>query len=231
MGGVPARMDSIFNGDLSTRSGRRLAWLDALLVDHAVFRLLWSNWAVVEPGVLYRCNHPTPGRLVAAVRRYRLRTLINLRGAEARNGADALAREAAARIGLEVIDCSLQSRRAPARGDILALAEIYRGMRIPALIHCKSGADRAGLAAGLFVLVSGGTAAEALRHLSLRFGHMRRSRAGVLDAFFDRYRREAEGVKPFLEWVREDYDEAALASSFRARGIASFVNDRLLRRE
>jgi protein tyrosine/serine phosphatase len=224
-------MDSIFNGDLSTRTGRRVAWLDALFVDHAVFRLFWGNWAVVEPGVLYRCNHPTPGRLAAITRRHWLKTLINLRGAEAKNGADALTREAAAQLGLELIDISLQSRRAPARADVLRLAEVYRTMRVPALIHCKSGADRAGLAAALFVLLNGGTVQAALRHLSLRFGHMKRSRAGVLDAFLLRFMADAEGKKPFLDWVRQDYDEAALRRDFQARGLASFINDRILRRE
>ena len=224
-------MDSIFSGDLTTRHGRRIAWLDALFVDHAVFRLVWSNWAVVAPGLLYRCNHPTPRRLAALTRRHGLKTLINLRGAEARNGADALTREAAARLGLELVDLSLQSRRAPARADILRLAETFRAMQTPALIHCKSGADRAGLAAGLFVLLNGGTVDEAMRQLSLRFGHMRGSRAGVLDAFLLRYRDKAEGIKPFIDWLREDYDEAGLRDAFRPRGIASFINDRLLRRE
>jgi protein tyrosine/serine phosphatase len=224
-------MDSIFNGDLSTKAGRRVAWLDALFVDHAVFRLFWGNWAIVEPGVLYRCNHPTPGRLAAMTQRHGLKTLINLRGAEAKNGADALTREASARLGLDRVDISLQSRRAPARVDILSLADVYRTMQVPALIHCKSGADRAGLAAGLFVLLNHGTVQQALRHLSLRFGHMKRSRAGVLDAFLLRFMAEAEGKKPFLDWVRQDYDEAALRRDFRARSFASFINDRILSRE
>ncbi len=223
-------MDSIFDGNLSTPRGRRLAWLDALFVDHAVFRLVWSNWAEVRPGVLYRCNHPTPARLAAATHRHGLRTLINLRGAEARNGADALTREAAERLGLDLIDLSLQSRRAPARADILRLADTYRTMQTPALIHCKSGADRAGLAAGLFVLIEGGAVAEAMRHLSLRFGHLNGSRAGVLDAFFQRYAAEAEGKKPFLDWVREDYDQATLSREFATRRWSSFLNDTIFRR-
>ena len=82
-------MDSIFQGDVTTPRGRTLAWLDALLVDHAVFRLVWSNFSAVVPGRLYRCNHPTPARLAALTRRYGLRTLINLRG-ETGNGSDAL---------------------------------------------------------------------------------------------------------------------------------------------
>jgi protein tyrosine/serine phosphatase len=220
-------MDTIFRGDVSSAPGRTLAWIDALLVDHAVFRLIWSNFAAVAPGRLYRCNHPTPQRLVALTRRYGLRTLINLRGTT-NNGSDALSREAAANLGLDFIDMALESRGAPQRDRILRLHEIFRTMRAPALMHCKSGADRAGLAAGLFVLFHGGTARQALQQLSLRFGHIRQARTGILDAFFHHYAREAEGRKPFLDWVREDYDEAALRRDFHANGLASFINDWVL---
>jgi hypothetical protein len=34
-----------------------------------------------------------------------------------------------------------------------------------------------------------------------------------------------------LDWVRDDYDEAALKRNFVAGGLASFINDRLLARE
>jgi protein tyrosine/serine phosphatase len=223
-------MNTIFHGDLATRHGRAMAWLDALVVDHAIFRLAWSNFAAVAPGRLYRCNHPTPSRLAALTRRHGLQTLINLRG-RTHNGSDALTRDMAARLGLDFIDMAVESRGAPHRDRILRLHDIYRSMREPALIHCKSGADRAGLAAGLFVLFEGGTTAMAMRQLSLRFGHLRRSRTGILDAFFLRFARQGEGRKPFLEWVREDYDEAELRRDFHANGLASFINDWLLAHE
>jgi protein tyrosine/serine phosphatase len=220
-------MDRIFRGDLTTAPGRTLAWIDALAIDHAIFRLVWSNFAAVAPGRLYRCNHPTPQRLAKLTRRYHLQTLINLRG-QTHNGSDALSREAAARLNLDFIDAPLESRGAPQRDRILRLHDIFQTMRPPALMHCKSGADRAGLAAGLFVLFEGGTARDALRQLSLRFGHIRQARTGILDAFFHRYARDAEGRKPFLDWVREDYDEAALRRDFHANGLASFINDWVL---
>ena len=220
-------MDSIFRGDLSTARGRTLAWIDALLIDHGIFRLVWSNFAAVAPGRIYRCNHPMPYRLAAFTRRYGLKTLINLRGRTG-NGSDALSRAAAERLGLDFIDMALESRGAPQRDRILRLHGIFEQMRLPALIHCKSGADRAGLAAGLFVLFEGGTARQALEQLSLRFGHVRQARTGILDAFFHHYAREAEGRKPFLDWVREDYDEAALRRDFHANGLASFINDWVL---
>jgi protein tyrosine phosphatase (PTP) superfamily phosphohydrolase (DUF442 family) len=220
-------MDSIFDGDLTTRQGRFVAWVDALFVDHAVFRMVWSNLAPVIPGAIYRCNHPTPVALRRMVRRLGVRTVINLRG-RTQSGSDALSREAAAALGLDFYDMAFESRGAPQRDRILRLHGIYTSMQTPAIMHCKSGADRAGLASGLVILFNGGTSEEALRQLSWRFGHVRQARTGILDAFFLLYRREAEGRKPFLDWVRDDYDEAALRRDFRANGLASFINDWVL---
>lgn len=219
-----------FNGTLETRFGRTDAWRDSLLVDHAVFRTVWTNFAEVIPGRLYRSNHPTPSHLAAAVRKLGLRTLVNLRG-HRKCGSDALSRETATRLGLIHIDMAFESRGAPHRDRILRFAEIYPTLQTPALMHCKSGADRAGLASGLAIMFEGGTAADALKQLSWRFGHWSRARTGVLDAFFMRYAAEAEGRLPFLDWVRTEYDEVALKRDFVAGGLSSFITDRVLRRE
>lgn len=223
-------MDTIYKGDISTPRGRRNAWVDALFVDHAVLRLLWTNFAPVAPGKLYRSNHPTPGNLRAFTRKVGLKSLINLRG-QAKNGSDALSRDEARRLGLDFYDMAFESRGAPHKDRILRLAGIIETMRGPALIHCKSGADRAGLVAGLYVLIKGGSAAEAMKQLSLRFGHIKHSKTGILDAFFELYQRTAEGRKPFLDWVREDYDENELRAAFRAGRVAEFINGKLLKRE
>jgi protein tyrosine/serine phosphatase len=223
-------MNSIFYGDLSTTKGRLVAWIDSLFIDHAVFRLVWGNLAPVIPGKVYRCNHPTPSRLRRMARHLGLRTLVNLRG-KTQSGSDALSREAARALGLDFHDMAFESRGAPQPDRILRLHGIYTSMRTPAVMHCKSGADRAGLAAGLMVLFEGGTAADALQQLSWRFGHIRQAKTGILDAFFLHFQREGEGRKPFLDWVREDYDEAVLNRDFHANGLASFINDWVLAHE
>jgi protein tyrosine phosphatase (PTP) superfamily phosphohydrolase (DUF442 family) len=220
----------MFNGNLHSLKGRAAAWTDSLFVDHAVFRAVWSNWEAVVPGKLYRSNHPTPARLAAAKQRYHLKTLINLRGPR-KCGSDALSREAAARLGLVHIDAPFESRGAPHRDRILRVADIFATMQTPALMHCKSGADRAGLAAGLYILLTGGTTAQALRHLSWRFGHFSQSRTGILDAFFILYAQTGEGRIPFLDWVRDEYDEHALKQTFVAHGLSSFITDKVLQRE
>ena len=219
-----------FHGDMTTRSGRLGAWRDSLLVDHAVFRTVWTNLAEVLPGRLYRSNHPTPGHLAAAAKRLHLRTLINLRGPRF-CGSDALSRDTAARLKLHHVDMAFESRGAPHRDRILRFAGLWRELEFPALMHCKSGADRAGLASGLAIMFEGGASTQALAQLSWRFGHWRQSRTGVLDAFFLRYRDEAEGRLDFLDWVEHEYDEVRLKRDFVANGLASFITDRVLRRE
>ena len=195
-----------------------------------MFRVLWTNMAEVIPGRLWRSNHPTPGHLRAAAQRLGLRTVINLRGPRP-CGSDALSRDTAQRLGLQHLDMAFESRGAPHRDRILRFHGLYHSLQAPALMHCKSGADRAGLAAGLAVLFEGGRAADALQQLSWRFGHWSRARTGVLDAFFLRYARDAEGRIPFLQWVEHEYDEAALKRDFVAGGLSTFITDKLLRRE
>ncbi len=219
-----------FSGDPANPRGWAAAWFDSLFVDHSVLRLAWDNFAEVIPAKLYRGNHPTPARLARLKRKLGLVTLINLRG-HRKCGSDALSRDAAGRLGLIHIDMAFESRGAPHRDRILRFAEIYRTLQTPALMHCKSGADRAGLASALAIIFEGGTSAQALRQLSLRFGHFKRSKTGILDAFFLLYAEQAEGRVPFLDWVRDQYDEDKLRASFRVHGLSSFVNDHILARE
>lgn len=219
--------------DLSTHAARRSALLDSLIADHAVLRLGWRNWAVVEPGRLYRSNHPLPWQLARAARRHGLRSVINLRADAARSGSDALGEWQAAALGLTHVYAPFESRGAPHRDRILRLAELFRTLPEPVLVHCKSGADRAGLVAGIWLLLQGRPVAEALDQLHWRFGHVSASRTGVLDAFFRDYAafQAAHGPKPFLDWVREDYDEAGLRQRFRSRPWADRLVDGVLRRE
>lgn len=212
---------------------RRAAMVNSLLVDHAVFRTAWRNWGVVEAGRLYRSNHPLPWQLRDAVRRFGLRTVINLRGQRLDCGSDLLGRTAARDLGLVHIDAPFESRGAPHRDRILRLAEIYRSMAEPALIHCKSGADRTGLGAGIWLLLQDRPPEAALEQLSLRFGHVRQSRTGILDAFFERFAaaRAARPTLHFLDWVRDEYDEAGLRREFQSRPWADRLMDQVLRRE
>jgi len=208
-------------------------WRNSLFVDHAALRIGWRNWGVVETGRLYRSNHPLPWQLAAAQRAHGLRSVINLRGHRANCGSDALGRAKAAALGLIHLDAPFESRGAPHRARILRLAELLPTLPEPILIHCKSGADRTGLVAGIWLLLQGRPVAAAQAQLNWRFGHVAASRTGILDAFFRAYAAHlaAAGPTDFLAWVRDTYDEDALRSAFRSQAWADRLVDGVLRRE
>ena len=218
---------------LATPSGRRGAWLNSLLVDHAVLRISWRNWSAVEPGRLYRSNHPLPWQLSQAKARHGLRSVINLRGNRAVCGSDVLGRARARELGLVHADAPFESRGAPHKDRIERLAAIFAEVPEPILIHCKSGADRTGLVAGLWLLLQGQPVDAAIAQLHWRFGHISASKTGILDAFFQDYAafQSRHGQKPFLDWLRQDYDEEALRARFRSKAWADRIVDGVLRRE
>ena len=55
-------------------------------------------------------------------------------------------REACERHGLKLVEFVLRSREAPDRATVLAARDVFASIEYPAVMHCKSGADRAGLA-------------------------------------------------------------------------------------
>src|SRR5262249_54458680 len=142
--------------------------------------------AEVAPGV-YRSNQPLPHQLAREARRG-TKTVINLRGARV-CGSYALEEEACARHGLTLINFPVNSRDVPRRETILPAHDLFQGAEYPILMHCKSGADRAGLMSVLYLVMEKGMpVGDALkRHLTWRFGHVRQAKTGMLDFFFERY--------------------------------------------
>ena len=217
--------------DLSTARGRRRALLDYLWNDHAYLRLGFSNahWISAE---MVRANQPWPFQLKGWAARG-IRSVINLRGGH--DGSFyALERAACEKFGLELVPFVIASRDVPTPAQVRGAKTLFESVRYPALMHCKSGADRAGLMAVLYAhFRQGQSIREALSHLSPRYLHMRAGLTGVLDYIFELYLADAEprGLG-FLEWVESPaYDPVAIKADFRANWWGTVLTDRLLRRE
>ncbi len=89
---------------------------------------------------------------------------------------------------LTYLTLPLFSRSAPFREAILDAGAALKAADYPLMIHCKSGADRAGFLSALYlIVVEGVPVREARRQLTLRHLHIRASRTGVLDSVFDTY--------------------------------------------
>jgi protein tyrosine/serine phosphatase len=216
--GGPEKVERVvITRGLATPWQRLIAWLDMLVVDHGLVRLVHLNWGEVAPGV-FRSAQPTPQQLRRAVRRHGIKTVLNLR-AERNCGAFVLEEEACDELGLDLVNVRVRSRDVPTKELIRELERIFADMRKPVLMHCKSGADRTGIVGALYLmLVENRPVTEAMRQLSKRYGHIRQAKTGVLDYVFERYVRDvAHEPRPFREWLRDVYDPAAVKRDFLAR--------------
>ena len=75
--------------------------------------------------------------------------------------------------GVAYYDLPLSATRRPTRRELLQLIDLLDRCSYPLLIHCKSGADRTGLASALYRMVRRGEPPEsALASFSIEFGHI-----------------------------------------------------------
>ncbi|MDP5240096.1 tyrosine-protein phosphatase [Uliginosibacterium sp. 31-16] len=218
--------------DVSSFSGRLLAYLDMLLVDHGLFRVIYNNLYAL-PGGLYRSSQPSPGQIRKYQRKLGIKTIINLRGADDTRRY-ALEAEECRRLGITLVDFKgILSRSAPELVHVQRAREMFDSIEYPALIHCKSGADRAGFAAALYRLFRlNEPVQEALCELSWKYGHLKGSKTGILDYFFEEY-LAANAREPieFMTWLSTVYNRDQLKQAFHTRGWADFLVDKVLHRE
>lgn len=216
---------------MRSRFAPALCYAEMLFIDYGIVRMLYNNRHRISEDV-WRSAQPAPHHIAQAARRG-IKTVINLRGDEQTYGTRWLERRACARHEIALVDLRLRSRAAPSRAEFRSIKELLDKVEFPILVHCKSGADRAGL---MSVMVShlhnGQPIREAIKQLSLRYGHVRSADTGVLDAVFERYLdAEAETGIGFWEWVETVYDSREVKSTFKARGWANRLVNGILRRE
>ncbi len=221
--------------DLATPEGRARAQRELTWGDHGFLRARFRNLHQISTE-MWRSNQPAPRQILAHAKERGIRTILNLRGASTQ-GYYLLEQEACAQAGIELVDFQMFSRDPPTREAVLAAKELFERIEYPALMHCKSGADRAGIMAVLYKLLRDRVPfAEARAQLSGKYLHIRHGKTGVLDAFLDTYEvfnagRPSGQWKPFLDWVMEDYDRLAVKEAFaRTLGRGPQL-DVLLRRE
>ncbi len=217
-------------GDLDAPGARRNAAIDMLVFDHGLLRKAWRNQHEVDGGV-WRSSQPDPA-MVRRLAGQGFRAILNLRG-ETEYGSYLLEREACRAAGIELVDFKLSSRVLPTREEILALDAAFERLPRPFLMHCKSGADRAGFAAALYLLLrKGASPEEAAGQLHWRFLHVRGAATGVLHFLIERYAADAaREPMSFREWVETRYDRDALMAEYRSSGTADLLVDQVLRRE
>jgi protein tyrosine/serine phosphatase len=203
-----------------------------LFVDHSIFRFFFNTRHAIADDC-YRSSHPMPYQLRAAARAG-VRSVLSLRGDETHIGSNLLEIDTCRALGLRLVHYPIGSRDAPERAQLLRIKQLFEELPRPLLLHCKSGADRAGLASAIYLMVEKGQPVEvAERELCFwPHGHVRQAKTGILDHFLETYRAHhtAHGTS-FMDWVEHHYDREAVRKSFHSNWWANKLVDGILRRE
>lgn len=205
-------------------------WADMLLLDHGIFRLIYLNKHRLSDEA-WRSAQPAPYQIAAAARSG-VKTILNLRG-DRDCGSYWLEKTACERLGVALVNFQVRSRAAPSKEELRGARDVLERIEYPVLLHCKSGADRAGLMSVLYRHIRlGEPISEAKRELSWKYGHIRQSDTGVLDAFFERYLSDTrDRPMAFFDWVEQVYEPDEVKSTFVAKGWANRIVNDILQRE
>ena len=121
----------------------------------ALYGLAWTGmpkrFGVVEEGRLYRCGEISPRELERVARERGVRTVLSLLNPSVPESV--AEREAAERLGLRWINVPLPGNGAstPEQRELIK-AVLFDSEAAPLLVHCAAGANRTGLAAGMYRL-------------------------------------------------------------------------------
>ena len=196
-----------FGNDVTTPRTRRLAMWHFHLFDHAFLRGLWTNLYEFAPGA-WRSNQPSPRR-IAQYAKMGIKTVLSLRG-DKDVSYTLLEKQACAAHGLNLVITQKAGARNALKGaDYVEQIDILASLEKPFVIHCKSGADRAGMAAALYLMhCEGASIEEAKKMLSWRFMHLKSTKTGILDYILRLYEKDVEenGPIPIRDWFLTRYD-------------------------
>lgn len=217
--------------DLNIAADRKRARAELIWGDHGFLRLAFRNLHTIGQGMM-RGNQPSPEHL-AVYAKDGVKTILNLRG-ESPKGYYLLEKEACVALGLALIDYRVYSYESPSKKAIHDLKRIYAEMDYPCVMHCKSGADRTGVAGVLFKhFQMKQPICEAVEQLRFRYLHIRHGKTGIIDFFFEEFLRyeTAGGALSFIEWVDDIYDPVDVKARFQANVKGDAITGKVLGRE
>lgn len=216
--------------DLNNPKDRKQAFRELTWGDHGFLRTRFANRHDIGGG-MFRENQPSPKR-IAHLAAEGIKTIINLRG-DSPKGFYLLEVEACAQHNIELINYRMYSRDVHTVEALLGARDLFETISYPAVMHCKSGADRTGIMGVLYRHFKMGDPIDtAMEQLSLKYLHVRQGKTGMLDFFFNDYLSYArDHTISFSDWVQNVYDPVDVKTRFMKQWSGNPVTELILRRE
>ena len=193
--------------------------------EHNFINLFWTNFHKVDEGV-YRSAQLTPWKLKKLIKKYNIKTIINLRGNN-KNYLYKKEKEICEKMRVKYIPFQISSRNLPKDYEIKELIEIFKNEKKPILFHCKAGADRTGMVATMYHIINGKSKKEAIKkELKLRYGYLSLSKAGRIKKMFELY----DENECFFSWFKKNQNFLEKVT-FKANPFVDFIFEKLLKRE
>jgi len=152
------------------------------------------HFGVVEEGVLYRSGQPTPDELRDLIDRYRIKTVVALRGSRDPADPDAWEqdeRQVCNERDVRFVTLPSNHKNPPTEEQVRRFLDLVaEPANQPVLIHCRIGQQRTGMYCALFrVHMQGIDAEEALREMDELGFNIRHRRHQRLLAAYRRFAR------------------------------------------
>jgi len=140
----------------------------------STLRRLYDNFHHVERGKLYRSGQLASKQLAKYIKKYKFKTIINLRGPNPQMLWWRKETDMANKHNVTMHNIPMTSKRFNDKKHIVKLLKLYKTAQKPILIHCHEGADRTGEAAALWKLeIENKSKKEALKQLSFKYHYIR----------------------------------------------------------
>jgi len=172
---------------------RFLKFIFTILFSLVCFVLVWLGYIRYEGNFhkindeLYRSGQLFDYNLPKYYKKYRFKTILNLRGKSNSKWYE-YEKKFAKEHNITLIDFGISDRKIQNIETMQKIVDIIENAKKPILIHCKAGADRTGLASALYLYSIGDKRAESM--LSLRYGHFPYliSKTKAMDKSFENYK-------------------------------------------
>jgi hypothetical protein len=171
-----------------------------------------DNFGTLVPGQIYRSSQMTAESLARTIRARKIRTVLNLRGANPLESWYRGERSTTLGAGATQIDIAMSSCLWMSRAQLRTLVHVLDTCDHPLLIHCQWGAERTGLVSAFAELLRpGGTLEDARAQFSIRYLFVPVKDGKIMMDHLDQYeawlRAQGKHHAPdlFRRWVAEGF--------------------------